>query len=198
MFVGRGRAYDALHPDEADGVRLLIRQVREDKGLTNEDLADALHWRKTTRVVAMLSYGRPLRRVNAVELLRAVRRTNVQGLRPDARTRADEANKKIDLVLPGLEKPVLSAPALIAAQHIPVIAGHLADIVSKLHPGMDKKRRARLASDLERALKQVAPEMAYMFCQLFTVSPNRKTIQWMVSGYQKQFETMGVIFEEKS
>lgn len=196
MFVGRGRARDALHPDEAEGLRLLIRQAREEKGLTNEDLADALDW-QTTRVVAMLSFGRPLRRVNAVELLRAIRRTNVRGLKPDARSQADEANKKIDSLLPTLTKPILSAPALIAAPHIPIIAAHLADIVSALHPGMDKKRRARLADDLERALRQAAPEMAYMFCQLFTDSPSRKAIRWMIGGYEKQFETMGVIFEEK-
>jgi hypothetical protein len=197
MFMGRGRAYDALHPDEADGLRLLIRQAREDKGLTNEDLADALDW-ETTRVVAMLSYGRPLRRVNAVELLRAVRRIKVQGLTADARAKAEEVHKRIDSVLPVLEKPTLSAPALIAAVHIPVIAEHLADIICGLHPGMDKKRHARLATDLEYALKKLAPEMAYMFVQLFTLSPKPKAIQWMVSGYAKRFEAMGVIFEERS
>lgn len=175
----------------------MIRLVRDGKALSNQDLADALHWSRT-RVVDMLCFGRPLRRANAVELLRAIRRSKIPGSKADARAKAEEANKKIDLLLPTLEKPSLSAPALIAAVHIPAIAAHLADIVSKLHPGMDMKRRARLADDLERALKQAAPEMAYMFCQLFTDSPSRKAIQWMISGYRKQFETMGVIFEEKS
>jgi hypothetical protein len=175
----------------------MIRQARDDKGLFNQDLADALGW-STTRVVDMLSAGRPLRRANAVELLRAIRRSKVQGLKSEARPKAEEANKKIDSVLPVLEKPTLSAPALIAAVHIPVIAEHLAGIICKLHAGMDKKRRARLAADLEYALKKLAPEMAYMFVQLFTYSPNRKAIQWMVSGYSKQFEAMGVIFEERS
>jgi hypothetical protein len=175
----------------------MIRQVRDWKGLPNQDLADALHWSKT-RVVGMLSAGRPMRRDNAVELLRAIRRSKIQGSKADARAKAEEANKKIDLVLPVLEKPTFSAPALIAAAHIPVIATHLADIVANLHPGMDKKRRARLANDLERALKQLAPEMAHVFFQMFTDSPSRKAIQWMVSGYHKQFETMGVILKEKS
>lgn len=197
MFVGRGRAYDALHPDEADGLRLLIRQARDDKGLMNEDLADTLHW-KTTRVVAMLSYGRPLRRVNAVQLFRAVRTTKVQGLKAAARVKAEEANKKIDSLLPVLEQPVLSAPALIAGQHIPVIASHLADIMCRMHPGRDKKRQALLAGDLERALRQAAPEMTFMFLQLFTESPSRKAIQWMISAYRKQLKTMGIRFEEES
>jgi hypothetical protein len=195
--VSRGRAYDALHPDEAEAVRLMIRQFRDQKGLSNQDLAHALRWRKT-RVVDMLSVGRPLRRANAVELLRAIRRSKVQGSKANAGTKAEAANKSIDLVLPGLEKPTILAPALIAAVHIPEIAAHLADIICELHPGMGKARQARLAIDLERALKRSAPEMAYMFCQLFTDSPKRKAIQWMISGYRKQFEAMGVIFEEES
>lgn len=193
----RGRAYDALHPAEAEAVRQMIRHARDNKGLSNKDLADALRWR-ITRVVDQLSGGRPLRRANAVDLLRAVRRTKAQGLTGDASAKAKEADKKIDSALPVLEKPTLSAPALIAAVHIPVIAEHLADIICNLRPGMDKKRRVRLAADLEYALKKLAPEMAYMFVQLFTFSPNRKSIQWMVGGYSKQFEAMGVIFEERS
>jgi hypothetical protein len=174
----------------------MIRQARDDKGLSNKDLADALGWR-ITRVIDMLSAGRPLRRVNAVKLLRATRGFQIQGLKADLRAKAQEANRKIDSILPVLEKPVLSAPALIAAAHIPVIAARLAEIMCESWPGRDKKWRAILASKLELALKKAAPEMAYMFCQMFTDSPNRKAIQWMISGYQKQFETMNAILEEK-
>lgn len=195
--MGRGRAYDTLCEEEAGVLRLMIRQCRDQKGLSNQDLAAALHWRKT-RVVDMLSIGRPLGRTNATKLLRAIRKTNVRGSGADARADVDKANKAIDLVLPGLGRPVLLPPALIAVRHISAVAAHLATIVSKLHPGMDKKQRAVLANDLERALKRVAPEMAYMFYQRFADSRNTKTMRWIMSGHRRQLEALGVELGGKS
>jgi hypothetical protein len=194
--VGRGRAHDTLDEGEAEKVRLLIRRWREQKGLNNQDLAYALDWRKT-RVVDMLSAGRPLRRSNVVELLRAMRKAKARTLQGDARAETQGANDAIDRELRRLQNRPLSPPALIAASDIRAVAAHLAAVMSEGTPGIGKKRSLLLAQQLERALRRAAPEMAYMFYKLFADSRKTNAMGWIISGYSRQLEAMGVELKGK-
>lgn len=194
--MGRGQAYDTLREQDAQALRGMLRDFRDGKGLKNRELAHLLGW-GVSRVVDLLASGRPLRRSNAIVLLRALRTAPVSGVPGrEARRKARKVNEVIDSILPGLERPVLYPPALIPAPVIPAVAAHLADIMSNT-PGTDKKRRAVLTKRLERALIRAAPEMAYMFCQYFADWANSSGVEAVVNGYRRQLHAMGLPFKEK-
>ena len=193
--MGRGRAYDALDEDEANDLRLLIRRWRNQKGLTNQHLADAVRWR-ITRVVDMLSVGRPLRRSNVIELLGAIRRVKSRTLQSGARSQAAGVDRAIDLELRRLRTRASLPPALIAAEHITAIAAHLGAIMYEERPGRGKKRSLQVARDLERGLRRASPEMAYKFYTLFADARRTKEVKRIVNGYRKQLEAMGIKLDE--
>jgi hypothetical protein len=54
--------------------------------------------------------------------------------------------------------------------------------MSEGRPAEDKKRRALLANDFERALKRAAPEMACMFYELVADIRKTKAVRQIISG----------------
>lgn len=70
--MGRGRARDTLPPETATRVREVARSLRDERGLTNAEVARKLEW-DDRQVTNALQEDQPLRHPKALALLGALR-----------------------------------------------------------------------------------------------------------------------------
>jgi hypothetical protein len=153
----RGPARDTVPPDTAQMVRSAVIKARDEKGLTNYELADHLNWDYRT-VTNALQGGRPLRLPNAASILRAITelppRRDGQNL---GRKEAWAIHKEVQGILAppraaltNLQRKRWPA-ALIAARDLNSFAAWITDAIVR-RGGFSEKRRRDIAQAIENSL----------------------------------------------
>lgn len=161
----RPKAEDALQPNAAKKIREAMREVRSMKGLTNEDIADALGW-ELRKVTNALSSSRMLRVVAAKPILLALYEAKLQTAK--TQKRIESAAELLVSTTTAKPLPPMAA-ALIPTYQIRSFAAFLADQIAK-KPGVGKARRDALERDLRDALWSKQKQLAKHFLRFCFVN----------------------------